>query len=430
MATVSGVSGVSQLTRLNITDRFFVQGEELTFNSIPQNVIFVRDAEQLSGELSSDIIYFIDGVVDFTGTGYTIDVPADGLTLGGWSFDISKLTCSDAGYTLFTTPVGGSGNLLGSDYAVEVTGAGSQVYDLTAATGSEAFEFSRVNYNGCQSLGEITDYRQGLEAGTGRFGGTPELTLSGNWNGYRITESIVRNLSDITALFKTGTSLLFGGRFITDINCDLPTNGALFDYAASNFSLDESLVVQNAFITRDGVVDASDTTIYPNIDHTSIKSNWGDNTGLPNTKKYIKASVTAEVVTTITIANTFHPLEGTFTVDTGVQFDMPANGEFRLLTGNGSYNITGDISLEGTANDVLDIRVTKSTDDGATWPVEINRIKRVTNNLSGGRDVAFFPLNFITDIKKNERLRLEVQDETAANNVTMELDSYFIITEV
>ena len=54
-----------------------------------------------------------------------------------------------------------------------------------------AFEFTRVNYINCTSLGDIYDYRQGLESGTGRFGGSPSLTLHGVWvGGYRITTSV------------------------------------------------------------------------------------------------------------------------------------------------------------------------------------------------------------------------------------------------
>ena len=50
---------------------------------------------------------------------------------------------------MFTSPAGGSGNVLGMDYAIEVTGAGSQVYNLVSDTGLEAFEFTRINYNDC-----------------------------------------------------------------------------------------------------------------------------------------------------------------------------------------------------------------------------------------------------------------------------------------
>lgn len=394
----------------------------------PKEIKYVGKASDFSGQLRSDVVYFIDGQIDMGSV--SIEVPQGGLYLSGHNFDVSGLYSSEPNYTMFTSPASGSGNLLGDSYSLSVTGAGSQVYDITGDTGNEAFEFDKVNYNNCVSLGEITNYRQGLEIGTGRFGGTPELTMSGSWNGYRITTSIVRGISNMTALFKTGTALTIGGRFVSDINCDLPATGALFDFSASNITNDESMILQGCYITRQGVIDPSDSAIYPNLSHTSVKSNWDSNTGLPNTTKYIKGVTTAEVATTVALINTYYPLLGTITLEKNVQFDMPANGEYRLLTGNGTYQISGDIAIEGTANDVIDLRVTLSGDGGSTWPTEVNHIRRVINNLAGGRDVAFFPISFIQDIKKDERLRIEVENKTAARNVTMELDSYFIVTEI
>lgn len=331
---------------------------------------------------------------------------------------------------MFISAVGGSGNVLGKDYSIEVTGAGSQVYDLVSATGFEAFEFQRINYNSCTSLGEISNYRQGLESGTGRFNGMPELTLTGAWNGYRVETSIVRGASAGTVLFKAGAGLTFSGRFITNINVDLPAAGSLADFAEANFTNDESLLIQGAFITRQGVINAKDANIMPNITKDSVKSNWQSNTGIGNTNKYTKASCTTEVATPIAAPTTYYPLLGTFTVDKQVHFDMPANGEFRLLTGTGDYLVNGSLVLSGTANDNIAVRVTRSTDGGATYPEEINHIERVINNLAGARDVAFIPISLVTPMDKNDRLRLEVENYTAARNVTMELDSFITISEI
>ncbi len=390
--------------------------------------IIVKSASDLQGSLRSDVVYYIDGVIDMGAA--SVEVPANGLNLKGHTFEVSQLISTENNYTLFTSPVSGSGNLLATDMSFSTSGTGSQVFDLTDSDGTHAIEFGRCNFNSCTSLGELTDYRQILEDGNGRFGGSPEITLSGSMNGYRITTSIVRSVSGITSLFQEGTSLVFASRFITDINCDLPATGALLDFKPSNFSSDEALELQGCFVTRGGTLDASDTTIYPNIDHTDVQSNWDNNAGLPNTQKYIKASCTTEVTTTISVINTYYPLEGTFTVDTQVHFDVPSNGEFRLLSGNGSYQVTGDLVIDGTANNEIDVRVTKSTDGGATWPTEINHIRRQINSLVGGRDVAFFPLNFVVVLAKNDRIRLEVENKSGTGNVTMELDSYFIITEV
>lgn len=393
-----------------------------------ESSVIVKEASQLSGTLDSNKVYYIDGQVDLSNT--SIEVPATGLTIYGLGFNISSLTSSENNFSLFTSPVGGSGDLFIRNLSITVSGTSSKVFDLTDSTGTHALEMSIVNFNGCTSLGELIDYRQVLEQNTGRFGGSPEITLSGSMNGYRATTSIVRGVTLPTALFKEGTGLTFSGRFISDMNCDLPATGAFFNFQPSNFINNESFILSGCFITRQGTIDAKDTTIYPNLNGVSIKSFWDGNVGIPNTQKYIKSSLTAEVTTVVAAPDTYYPLLGTFVVDEASHFSMPANGEFQLESGNGTYHFTGDIPLAGTANDEISIRVTLSTDGGSTYPTEINHIRRTINNFSGGRDVAFFPLDFIYTINAGERVRLEVENYSGGRNVTAELDSFFVISAV
>jgi hypothetical protein len=393
------------------------------------NRVVVTQASDLAGTLDSTKEYFIDGSIDMGAQ--SIQVPASGLTISGYSFDLSGLYSSEATYDMFVSAPGGSGNLILQDLDVSVTGAGSRVYNLTDATGFNAIEILAVNFTDCTSLGTIDGYRQLLESGTGRFGGSPELTFDGSWvGGARIATSLTRSLGSITSLFKAGGTLTMAGRFITDMNCDLPASGAFIDFYPANITNDESLNIAGARITRNGTIDASDTTLHPNIDATSVKNSWQDNTGLPNTYKYLKGTITAEVATVVSAINTYYPLAGTFTLDANVHFDMPANGEFRLLTGNGSYSINGDLVIVGPTNDEVDVRVTKSTDGGTTWPTEVLHLKRTINSLSGGRDVAFFPLSFIATLKKDDRVRLEIENKTTTGNLTAELDSYFIVSQL
>jgi hypothetical protein len=424
ITTTINANATDTQTRVSTLEGASASQEQRLFDQI----IVVKEAADLAGTLSSTVIYFIDGIIDMGSQ--SIEVPAGGLSLAGHNFDVSQLISSQAAYTMFTSPVGGSGNFVCKDLGITTSGAGSQVFNITDVTGFNAIEMARVNFNNCSSLGTITDYRQGLEDGNGRFGGTPELTLAGSWSGWRATTCIVRGMNNITSLFKTGVGLSFSGRFITDMNCDLPAVGAFIDFANTAFVNDESLVLSGTYITRQGVINASDTTIYPNIDHTDVQSRWSDNTGLPNTNKYLEARCTTEAVTTVSAVNTYYVAAGTYTVNTATQFDMPANGEYRLLTGNGSYFITGDFSVDGPSNAEVDIRVTKSTDGGVTWPTEINHMKRIVNNLSGGRDVAFFAISFVAELNKNDRVRIELENKSNTGNLTVEEDSYFIITEV
>lgn len=386
----------------------------------------VNFADKFSN-ISPDKVYYIDGQVDLGD--YEIEVPASGLRLISSDFDTSALVSSADNYSMFTSPVGGSGNLLATDLSFRTSGANSRVFDLTSATGFDAAEFNRCNFLGCTSRGRLTNYRQILESGNGFFGGTPELELIGAMNGYRIDTSIVRGISDISALFKAGAGLVFSGRFITDINCDLPAVGALMDFSPANFLNNEALKIDGAFITRQGVVNTSDTTIHPNIDHTSVKSRWSNNVGVPNTTKYIKAVITTEVETVINTVETYEVLEGIATVEAASHFEQVGTGmEFRLLSGNGTYRFTGDVPVDGNPNVLLSIRVTKSSDNGATYS-EINHTRRTVNSLVGGRDVAFVPISFISDLKSGDRVRLEIENYDNTTNFTAELDAYFIISE-
>lgn len=378
--------------------------------------------------IDSNKEYFLDEIIDLGN--FSIEIPLGGIFITGHNFNLSGLTSSSENYTLFNSVLGGSGNILLDNFYISVSGANSKVYNLIDSDRTHTIELDKVNFINCTSLGEITDYRQLLETGTGRYVGTPELTLSGPMSGYRINVSNSFNLSDISSLFKEGTSLTFSGRFIIGINVDLPTNGSLIDFSESNILNDESLQISDSRVSRNGILNSSDETISPNINHTSIKSFWKDNVGLPNTTKYLKASCTSETLTTISLVDTYYPILGSFTVERDSHFDMPSNGEFRLLSGNGTYNITGDIVLKGTANDELDVRVTKSTDNGVTFPEEINHIKRVVNNLSGGIDRAFLPISFLATLSKQERVRIEVENKSGQRDVTMELDSYFVITGI
>lgn len=408
----------------NFVDRSIID-KGYVDNETPNTTVLVRTASDF-GVIDSTKVYVIDGIVDMGST--IIEVPAGGINVQGFDFNPSKLISSDNSFSLFTSPVGGSGDISVQSLSFEITGSGSQVFDVVAATGNEAIEMKRVNFNNCTSRGVIDNYRQVLETTIGLFGGTPELEFRNVMSGYRGDTFIVRGISNISSLFIAGAGLSFTGRFALNINCDLPALGALIDFAPSNFTMDEACELQECFVTRSGVIDSTDTTIYPNIDESDTQSLWSNNNGLPNTNKVIKASITAEVATVISVINTYEVLLGTFTVDVADHFDMPSNGQFRLLAGNGKYQISGDLVVDGGTGDVLDIRITKSTDGGTTFPEIIGTVRRQVNALVGGRDVAFFSLGFIAELKKDDRVRIEVANETTTTNVTVELDSYIIVT--
>ena len=85
----------TQLTRLNIIESLLLRGVPVVALN---NIVIVDSAEKLSGELNSDALYFIDGVIDMGDT--SIIVPQGGLHLAGLGFSISGLVSSQSDYTM------------------------------------------------------------------------------------------------------------------------------------------------------------------------------------------------------------------------------------------------------------------------------------------------------------------------------------------
>lgn len=391
------------------------------------NRVIVRTASDLSGTLDSSKEYFIDGVVDMGSQ--SIEVPAGGLSFSGYNFDVSQLVSTASSYTMFTSPVGGSGNLVGKDYSIDVSGAGSKVYDITDATGFNAFEFARINYNNCSSLGTISGYRQGLETGTGRFGGKPELELAGTWlGGYFIDTSIVRSLDDgAYSLFKAGAGFSMASRFRSNQNIDLPASVSFLDFSASNFVNPSTLQLEGCIITRAGVFDAEDSNLTPNIAASELVSAWAGNNGLPNTFVGGESVITAEITTTISVAGTFVDLAGTYTPADLQHFDAPANGQLRHLGSSPrEFSVSGQLVLDSGSNNEVDLKIvifrsaTTSFEDAKTQ-------RRVINNLQGGRDVGYFVITDNITLGSNDYVKLQVANVNNTSNITVELDSFFTI---
>jgi len=384
------------------------------------------------GTLSSSKVYLIDGVVDLTGSGVNIEVPAGGINIHGYTFDASKLVCSDNSYTLFTSPVGGSGNVLMHDIGIEITGTSSQVFDLKSTTGFEAVEFAAMNFNDCSSLGTLDNYRQGFESGTGRFGGSPNLILKGVWvGGYYMEGFIVRSLDAgfTGSLFEAGVGFSMASRFRTDWNIDLPASASLFDFAPSQFTSTSTLQLTGCIVTRNGVTDSTDTNYTPNISSADVACLWKGNVGVPNTFIGARQLLTTEITTTINTVDVYETMLGTWTTDHLEHFDSPANGQLRHIGDNPvEFKVLTDAILECSANRDVSIRMVV-WDDSASSNVYYDVVRRQVNSLSGGRDVAF--ITHFTDIilDNNDYIFLEVANHTDTNNITVELGAVLEIEE-
>jgi len=393
------------------------------------NRVVVQTAADFGASIDSTKEYFLDGVIDMTGV--SLEVPAGGIYLTGYNFDLSGLTCSDASYTMFTSPAGGSGNVIMSDLFLTVDGASSQLFDLTSNTGFEAFEFNSVNFINCESLGEITNYRQWFEQGTGRFGGKPSLTCSGAMNGIFFRDTILRitEASWSGYLFEEGTSLTFSGRFTSNANVDFGANSGFSSFRGSNFTNPSGFQLNNCLISRNGSFDPMDTNLIPNIDSTDLQAFWKDNTGLENT--YVGGTITlsTEVETVISTSSTFVDVLGTFTGSDLQHFSTPATNQLRH-DGNSprDFQVIVYAIIEGGANDEIALKVVKF-DNSAASDVDVVTQTRSIINVVGGNDVAIYQINAFVSLDINDYVRLQVANNTDTTNVTLLTDSYLIVKE-
>lgn len=381
-------------------------------------------ADVLGGTIDSGVLYRVVGTVDCSG--FTIEVPPGGVFMEGSFLDQSTLTSTG---TLFTSPAGGSGDV----FLREMTVTAAQVFDLTDVDGTHAMEVVRLNWTGCTSLGTLTDYRQGLETGTGRFGGTPSLTLAGTWaGGYRITTSIVRGLSAAMtgALFQAGTGFTMASRFLTDINCDLPASAAFCDFAKTNFLAPSLLQVRGAIFTRNGTSDASDTNIFPNISAEATESSWKNNEGIPNTHVGGETRITSEAQTVIAAGSTWYTLNAAaWSTDYLSHFDSPSGGQLRHQGNNPrEFKATADLTIEGPANAEVGVRFRVWDDSSSSW-TNFPEQRRQVNSLVGGRDVAFFTMIANLTLDQGDYVLLQVRNNSGNQNLTCETDSFLLVEE-
>tara|TARA_R110002167_G_scaffold106599_7_gene273263 strand:+ start:8169 stop:9617 length:1449 start_codon:yes stop_codon:yes gene_type:complete len=385
------------------------------------NRIVVTQASDF-GVIDSTKEYFLDGVIDMGAT--QITVPSGGINIKGFDFNISGLTSSENNYTMFTGAT--AGDVLFFDFKIEVTGTGSKVFDLTNSSGFNAFEISRINFNGCTSLGELEGYRQGLETGTGRFGGTPNLILSGTWlGGYFIDTSIVRSLTvGAYSIYEAGTAFLMNSRFRSNQNIDLPSTASFIDFAQSNFANPNTLQLDNCIVSRNGVFDATDPAILPNIDRSDVESYFKGNTGILNTYVGGKVFVNSTSITVISADSTFYTLNGVWSSENLQHFENPSGGELRHLGVNPiEFNLVADLTLDSNPNDVLEVRFRKWNDATSTFENFGNQVRQV-NNLVGGRDVAFFTILESITLNQNDYVFLQVANNSDSTDITAEIDSF------
>ena len=270
-----------------------------------------------------------------------------------------------------------------------------------------------------------------LEFNTGRFGGTPELTLSGNINGYRITTSIVRGLNAgfTGSLFKAGTALSFSNRFLTDMNCDLPAGANVSDFSPSNFQAPSLVQISGGVFSRDGVISTGDNQLFTNLDPDDLVCVWKNNEGLRNTFEGGRITISSETATVISTVDTFYDIAGVWTADGLQHFSSPVNGRLQNDGTNPTeYKLFASLVLNGTANDSLKVRVVRWDDENQVFVVLRDQIATV-NSLSGPRDVAIVAFSWRVEVNQNDYIKLQVSNASGTGDITAETGSYFELSQ-
>lgn len=371
----------------------------------------VQSASDLSGTLDSTILYIIDGIIDMGST--KIEVPATGLSIVGLSVNVSKLISTATSYTMFTSPVGGSGNLFIENCTLDVSGASSSVYGIDDVSGFNAFECDRINFENCTSLGFIDGYRQALWTNWGLFDCDDGIELRSSWvGGFRATTGIVRTLSSGGTVFKAGTGLVFNGRFLTDMNAVIASGAIGIDFIAANFATESLFQVQGTDFSGAG-------DFIPNIAASSIKSLWRDNKGVDNTYQGGTWSCTSATATTISSSSVFVKLAGTTTYTDLQHFSNTTNNAFVFDgTITTDFKVDGSVAISGSNNNVITIRV-RHWDDSASAYVNIGDFEsKISSGAAGTRteNIGFIAL---VKMDKDDRIELWIANETASNDVTL-----------
>ena len=383
--------------------------------------VIVQSKDDLQGTLDSTKVYVINGVIDMDGQ--PIEVPASGLTIVGLDVNISVLTSTTDNYTLFTSPSEGSGNLFLHNVSARISGSGSKVFALTDATGSNACEMENVNLENCTSLGYLDEYRQGLMINWFIFNCADGLEMRGEWaGGFRATTGLVRLLGSSATVFKAGAGLLFNGRFLTDMNADIPSGAVGIDFTSNNFVNKNSFEISNAIFSGDG-------DYIPNTTEGNVKSLWSSNAGVNNTYKGGIWSCTTETETTITTQDTFVKIAGTTTYRELQHCSQTTNNAI-IYDGsdNQPFKIVGSITFSGNSNTVIKVKI-RVYDDSASAYVDYQTFQaKIASGASGTRTENISILDVI-EMDANDRLELWVANASGTSNITMNLGGNVVMSE-
>lgn len=383
-----------------------------------ENEIPVRSASDLSGPIDSSKIYVIAGSINL-GSG-SIDVPEGGINVRGLDTDVSSLTSTGPIFT-------GSGAYSGRVKLLDLTLTSPAVFDVDGtggpSVGSE-ITCSGVNFFACESLGEITGYRQGLWSNVGVINCDDGLTLSGAWSGgFASLTSIIIGMAGGT-LFKAGAALTFAGSFRSDMNAVLlDDTGTFCDFSPAN-------ILSDGGFSMEGVRVNPASNAFPNMPQSNTKARFQNCSGVENTYPGGEFIVTGNGVTTIADSDTLYQITAT---GVGSNLDWTqisnTNAIEYLSSQRISVSIDGSLSFSGGNNDQVGLQI-RQWDDSADAYVNIGPEYTATLNgrLLGTRaeNLAF---KGTATLGQNDRIEIWIKNKSDDSDISTLAGGEFSVTE-
>lgn len=392
---------------------------------IAQEVIYVREAIDLSGDLDSTKLYFIDGQIDMGTT--SIVVPEGGLNMRGHGFGISGLFSTANNFDLFiTNGTTYSGDLFLTEMDIRISGTSSRCFVLDNQENFNACEWNTVNFIACTDLGEITDYRQGLNRNVAWISCKKGITMSGTWSGgWAALDSIVVGAPMTDALFKAGTGLIINGSFRSNLNIlGIGTAGGFFcDFAPSNINLDAGFLL-------DGVRGNPTVNNLPNMPSSSTKALIRNCVGLDNTYPGASIEPNANSLVTVSAANTLYQITNAVTLSEEYWCSVANTNGIQLdSTQTVEVIASGTMSFSGSSNREMVVQLRK-WDDSASSYVNIGPEYSTTlNGGSAGTRAENISFSATTSMDQNDRIEVWIKNITDTTDITVLSGGQFRVFE-
>jgi len=382
----------------------------------------VKQASDLQGVLDSNKIYVVDGKIDMGSI--EIEVPSGGLFIEGFDYFVSCLYSSEDNHTMFKNSTGqAAGNFKLGNISIYSSGNNSKIFELDNQLNFGAIEFNSVNIGDFSVLtteiGQLNQYRQFRTNDCAFIRIGDGLNFGGVWaGGFRITDTILLAIPANTSVFKEGVNLNFLGSSLSDLNAvSIDNTTIVFDFQDSNFSMDEGFSMNGARFNIS-------SNPVPNMTLSSTKRNFSNCTGVTNTFEGAKWELTTQQETGLTL-NTLTKLEGVTTYSNLVYFGTNGNNS---IVYNSSiikdYVVSGQLVIDGGANDDIEIIVRKWNNLTSSYTDESVFLRRISN-IVGGLDIAYFNPYTNVSLNINDRIEIWVRNITDNTNVTL-LEGSFI----